>query len=97
MESGIWGDNENEDRQRLRMQLRSRGSRPQQADTPAAKLSTCWLPGGLWAAFGPPWEDTQILQAPLRTTLVRPGYLPITDATALLIAYAKGYFKDEGT
>ena len=28
--------------------------------------------------------------------VVRPGYLPITDATALLIAYAKGYFKDEG-
>ncbi len=24
------------------------------------------------------------------------GYLPITDATALLIAYAKGFFKDEG-
>ena len=31
-----------------------------------------------------------------RGDVVRPGYLPITDATALLIAYAKGYFKDEG-
>ena len=28
--------------------------------------------------------------------VVRIGYLPITDATALLIAHANGYFKDEG-
>ena len=28
--------------------------------------------------------------------IVRIGYLPITDATALLVAYAKGFFKDEG-
>lgn len=27
---------------------------------------------------------------------VRIGYLPITDATALLVAHAKGYFSDEG-
>ncbi|MGQ9366523.1 ABC transporter substrate-binding protein [Azospirillum sp. ST 5-10] len=27
---------------------------------------------------------------------VRIGYLPITDATALLVAHAQGYFKDEG-
>jgi NitT/TauT family transport system substrate-binding protein len=27
---------------------------------------------------------------------VRLGYLPITDATALLVAYAKGFFTDEG-
>ena len=27
---------------------------------------------------------------------VRIGYLPITDATALLLAHAEGYFKDEG-
>lgn len=28
--------------------------------------------------------------------VVRIGYLPITDATALLVAHAKGFFKDEG-
>ncbi|MFA9461608.1 ABC transporter substrate-binding protein [Thiohalorhabdus methylotrophus] len=28
--------------------------------------------------------------------VVRIGYLPITDATALLVAYAKGFFKQEG-
>ena len=28
--------------------------------------------------------------------VVRIGYLPITDATALLVAHAKGYFTDEG-
>lgn len=28
--------------------------------------------------------------------VVRIGYLPITDATALLVAHAMGYFKDEG-
>lgn len=28
--------------------------------------------------------------------IVRIGYLPITDATALLVAHAKGYFEDEG-
>ncbi len=28
--------------------------------------------------------------------VVRIGYLPITDATALLVAHAKGYFEDEG-
>ena len=28
--------------------------------------------------------------------VVRIGYLPITDATALLVAHANGYFKDEG-
>ena len=28
--------------------------------------------------------------------VLRPGYLPITDATPLLIAHANGYFKEEG-
>jgi NitT/TauT family transport system substrate-binding protein len=28
--------------------------------------------------------------------VVRIGYIPITDATALLVAHAKGFFKDEG-
>ena len=28
--------------------------------------------------------------------VVRIGYLPITDATALLVAHAMGYFQDEG-
>ncbi|HEY5348085.1 MAG TPA: ABC transporter substrate-binding protein [Candidatus Lustribacter sp.] len=37
------------------------------------------------AAFADPPDD-----------VVRIGYLPITDATALLVAHAKGYFADEG-
>ena len=28
--------------------------------------------------------------------VVRIGYLPITDATALLVAHGMGFFKDEG-
>lgn len=32
----------------------------------------------------------------LETTRLRVGYLPITDATPLLIAHAKGYYKDSG-
>ncbi|MGL4323418.1 MAG: ABC transporter substrate-binding protein [Beijerinckiaceae bacterium] len=35
-------------------------------------------------------------QAQNRTEDVQIGYLPITDATALLIAHARGYFRDEG-
>ncbi|MDD2877389.1 MAG: ABC transporter substrate-binding protein [Acidiphilium sp.] len=50
------------------------------------------MAGGLAA-----WLATQprIAQAADDET-VRLGYLPITDATALLVAYAKGFFKDEG-
>ena len=34
--------------------------------------------------------------AAMADEVVRIGYLPITDATALLIAHANGYFEDEG-
>ncbi len=34
--------------------------------------------------------------AAMEDETVRLGYLPITDATALLVAYAKGFFADEG-
>ncbi len=34
--------------------------------------------------------------APPDDEVVRIGYIPITDATALLVAHAKGFFKDEG-
>lgn len=34
--------------------------------------------------------------APPEDGVVRIGYLPITDATALLVAHAMGYFEDEG-
>ena len=37
------------------------------------------------SAFGAPKDE-----------VVRIGYIPITDATALLVAHAKGYFEDEG-
>lgn len=52
--------------------------------------------GGLMAALGS-------LAGPLSSPayaaddeVVRIGYLPITDATALLVAHGMGYFKDEG-
>lgn len=52
--------------------------------------------GGLLAAF-----NTMLggFPSPARAAaddVVRIGYLPITDATALLVAHAKGYFKEEG-
>ena len=43
------------------------------------------LPGLSWANANPPEDE-----------VVRIGYLPITDATALLVAHAMGYFEDEG-
>lgn len=48
----------------------------------AAGLSA--LPRGLMAA------------EPRADEVVRIGYIPITDATALLVAHANGYFEDEG-
>lgn len=43
------------------------------------------LPGGLAHAAEPPADE-----------VVRIGYIPITDATALLVAHANGYFEEEG-
>ncbi len=43
------------------------------------------LPGGAYGALRQPKDD-----------VVRIGYIPITDATPLLVAHAKGYFADEG-
>lgn len=51
--------------------------------------------GGLWAAFGSALGYPNPARAE-DDGVVRIGYLPITDATALLVAYAKGFFKDEG-
>jgi NitT/TauT family transport system substrate-binding protein len=53
--------------------------------------------GGLAATFGlaassAAWGS---IQTPA-DEVVRIGYLPITDATVLLVAHAKGYFEDEG-
>lgn len=52
--------------------------------------------GGLAAAFGmssaASWANIQ----PPRDEVVRIGYLPITDATVLLVAHAKGFFAEEG-
>lgn len=52
-------------------------------------LAAGGLAAALAAAGGP------ALAAP-DDGVVRIGYLPITDATALLVAHAKGYFEDEG-
>jgi NitT/TauT family transport system substrate-binding protein len=51
----------------------------------AAGGLAAWLAARPGLARAAPADDT-----------VRLGYLPITDATALLVAYAKGYFQDEG-
>ena len=53
--------------------------------------------GGLAAAFGmsastAAWGNIQ----PPADEVVRFGYLPITDATVLLVAHAKGFFEEEG-
>ena len=53
--------------------------------------------GGLAAAFGmsastAAWGNVQ----PPADEVVRIGYLPITDATVLLVAHAKGFFEEEG-
>ncbi|MBO6751633.1 MAG: ABC transporter substrate-binding protein [Spongiibacter sp.] len=53
--------------------------------------------GGLAATFGmsassPAWSS---IQSP-EDEVVRIGYLPITDATVLLVAHAKGFFEAEG-
>lgn len=53
--------------------------------------------GGLAAALGlaasnPAWASI----TPPADEVVRIGYLPITDATVLLVAHAKGFFEEEG-
>ena len=53
--------------------------------------------GGLAASFGlaastSAWAGIQ----PPSDEVVRIGYLPITDATVLLVAHAKGFFEEEG-
>ncbi len=52
--------------------------------------------GGLWAAFSALAGGYPSPAQAAEDGIVRIGYLPITDATALLVAHAKGFFKDEG-
>jgi NitT/TauT family transport system substrate-binding protein len=52
--------------------------------------------GGLCAAFGALAGGYPSAAQAAEDGIVRIGYLPITDATALLVAHAKGFFKDEG-
>lgn len=51
--------------------------------------------GGLAAALAGS-AGRRALATPPDDEVVRIGYLPITDATALLVAHALGYFEDEG-
>ena len=53
--------------------------------------------GGLAASFGlaPSMSAWAGIQPP-DDEVVRIGYLPITDATVLLVAHAKGFFEEEG-
>jgi NitT/TauT family transport system substrate-binding protein len=50
--------------------------------------------GGLAASLAA-WPKSAFADAP-DDDIVRIGYLPITDATALLVAHAKGFFEAEG-
>ncbi|MBM3607705.1 MAG: ABC transporter substrate-binding protein [Alphaproteobacteria bacterium] len=52
--------------------------------------------GGLYAAFASLFGGYPSPALAQGDDVVRIGYLPITDATALLVAHAKGFFKDEG-
>ncbi|MDG6773745.1 ABC transporter substrate-binding protein [Thiomicrorhabdus sp. ZW0627] len=51
--------------------------------------------GGLAAAMSLPMDALASMEMP-DDEVVRIGYLPITDASALLVAHAMGYFEDEG-
>lgn len=52
--------------------------------------------GGLYAAFSTILGGFPSAAKAATDDVVRIGYLPITDATALLVAHAKGFFKEEG-
>lgn len=52
--------------------------------------------GGLAASLGPLIAGMSSPAYAAPDGVVRIGYLPITDATALLVAHAMGFFKDEG-
>jgi NitT/TauT family transport system substrate-binding protein len=52
--------------------------------------------GGLAALFGSPLAGFNSAAHAADDDVVRIGYLPITDATALLVAHGMGFFKDEG-
>ncbi len=52
--------------------------------------------GGLAAMLGPLLNNFTSTAHAADDEIVRLGYLPITDATALLVAHGMGYFKDEG-
>jgi len=52
--------------------------------------------GGLYAALAPLLGNFVSAANAADDDVVRIGYLPITDATALLVAHGMGYFEDEG-
>lgn len=52
--------------------------------------------GGLWAGLGSLIGGYPSPARAAEDDVVRIGYLPITDATVLLVAHAMGFFKDEG-
>ena len=52
--------------------------------------------GGLAAALGGMMSALPTQSYAQEDEVVRIGYIPITDATALLVAHANGYFEDEG-
>ena len=52
--------------------------------------------GGFAAMFGSLFGGFDSAARAADDDVVRIGYLPITDATVLLVAHGMGFFKDEG-
>ena len=52
--------------------------------------------GGLAAALGLAGSNAWAQMQPREDEVLRIGYLPITDATVLLVAHAMGFFEEEG-
>ena len=52
--------------------------------------------GGLFASLAGLLGSLPSMSYAQEDEVVRIGYIPITDATALLVAHANGYFEDEG-
>ena len=64
--------------------------------SPVARRWTCWRAAVCSPRWARCWPGMPTPSYAQEDEVVRIGYLPITDATALLVAHAKGYFEDEG-
>ncbi|MBN9672117.1 ABC transporter substrate-binding protein [Roseibium aggregatum] len=60
------------------------------------QMLSMFAKGGLFASLSGLLSSLPQMSYAQEDEVVRIGYLPITDATALLVAHAKGFFGDEG-